>query len=75
MKFSVILGKIRTEWVGINGIYNRATSQFAHRLCTCQSQTLASQNQLAEWPFKLIILYSQQNQQVPLLQNNCVKKG
>lgn len=51
MRFATITGNMKEEWKLINNTFNRAHMQFAHRLCTCQAQAPASQNELAEWPF------------------------
>jgi UDP-N-acetylglucosamine:LPS N-acetylglucosamine transferase len=51
MRFAALVGNMRSEWQLINNVFNRAHQNFAHRLCSCQVQTPASQNELAEWPF------------------------
>jgi UDP-N-acetylglucosamine:LPS N-acetylglucosamine transferase len=51
MRFAALVGNMRSEWQLINNAFNRAHQNFAHRLCSCQAQTPASQNELAEWPF------------------------
>lgn len=51
MRFAALTGKMRTELLMINNVFNRAQQQFSHRLCNCQVQTPSNQNELAEWPF------------------------
>jgi UDP-N-acetylglucosamine:LPS N-acetylglucosamine transferase len=58
MRFSALTGKMRTEWQAINNVFNRVQQQHAHRLCACQVQAPASQNEMAEWPFRSHTLIS-----------------
>jgi len=51
MRFAALVGNMRSEWQLINNVFNRAHQTFSHRLCSCQAQAPASQNELAEWPF------------------------
>jgi UDP-N-acetylglucosamine:LPS N-acetylglucosamine transferase len=51
MRFAAIIGNMKNEWKSINHVFDRAHGQSAHRLCACQAQAPASQNELAEWPF------------------------
>lgn len=51
MRFSAMIGNMRGEWQKINTAFARASQDYVHRLCACQAQPPASQNELADWPF------------------------
>lgn len=51
MHFAALTGKMRVEWQKINQAFSRSHAAYAHRLCSCQAQMPASQNELAEWPY------------------------
>lgn len=50
-RFAAMIGNMRTEWQMINNAFDRAHQIYSHRVCSCQAQAPASQNELAEWPF------------------------
>lgn len=51
MRFAALTGNMRAQWQKINQAFARASQDYSHRLCACQAQMPASQNELADWPF------------------------
>ena len=75
MRFAAVTGDMKEEWKLINNAFSRAHTQFAHRLCTCQAQAPASQNELAEWPFNSPTLITEFKSPAPVTPQQLQQRG